>query len=85
MAIKLRANIIHPPILRLILNFTKHFRKSEVLCILTRPMQQAGRRQEETSHAMVPLTQIIFTEKSHVSDALQKKKLTSHMSKIQVF
>ena len=56
-----------------------------VLCILTRPMQQAGRRQEETSHAMVPLTQIIFTEKSHVSDALQKKKLTSHMSKIQVF
>ena len=78
-------NIIHPPILRLILNFTKHFRKSEVLCILTRPMQQAGHRQEETSHATVPLMQTIFMEKSHVSDALQKKNLTRHMSKIQVF
>ena len=44
-----------------------------------------GRRQEETFHAMVPLMQTIFTEKFHVSDALQKKKLTRHMSKIQVF
>lgn len=82
---KIEGNIIHPPILRLILNFTKHFRKSAVLCILTRPMQQAGHRQEETSHATVPLMQTIFMEKSHVSDVLQKKKLTRHMSKIQVF
>ena len=31
------------------------------------------------------LMQTIFMEKSHVSDVLQKKKLTRHMSKIQVF
>ncbi len=36
---------------------------------------QAGRG----IHATVPLMQTIFMEKSHVSDVLQKKKLTRHM------